>query len=317
MSETCLICLASTDGERYHASCLVELFGAPALPRIEMDLTSMPRRAQRVAGKLSISGVQPKVTMDFQEDRSALVVMEPGGRFILKSQQSGQGAYPNSPENEHLTMCLARYVGLDVPPCGLFALLDGTWAYLIKRFDRIWEPQNGTVSKLRQLDLCQVADIDPIEKYSSSAEKCVDLVRSSVACGDLELLKLFRLFLFSYLVGNGDLHLKNISILEQADSSFALSPCYDLLCTGLYGDKTLAIPLNGKLRDLKRGNWLSFALHCGISADEASHLIEDMSERIQQSKGLIGHSLLSLDMQRRITGILLKRSRSISLPVST
>lgn len=311
MNRTCLICLASTDGETYHASCLVELFGAPTLPRIEMDLTSIPSRARHVAGKLSISGVQPKVTMDFQEDRSALVLMEPGGRFILKSQQSGQGAYPNSPENEHLTMRLAGYVGLDVPPCGLFALLDGTWAYLIKRFDRVWEPQNGTASKLRQLDLCQVADIDPIEKYNSSAEQCVDLVRSNVAHPGRDLRRLFQLFLFSYLVGNGDLHLKNISILEQADGSFALSPSYDLLCTRLYADQTLAIPLNAKTRDLKRGDWLIFAVHCGISAADAARLIDEMSERIQQFQAQIGCSLLSLDMQKTFTGILRKRVRAI------
>jgi len=80
---TCLICLASTDGERCRASCSVKLFGIPALPRIEMAVTSMPRRARRVATKLSISSVQPKVTIDFNEERSASVEMEPGGRFIL------------------------------------------------------------------------------------------------------------------------------------------------------------------------------------------------------------------------------------------
>lgn len=309
MSGTCLICLNSTDSERYHASCLVELFAAPALPHIALDLASIPARAQREAEKISISGVQPKVTVDFQEDCSALVLMEPGGRFILKSQQ----AHPNAPENEHLTMRLARSAGLIVPPCGLFTLSDGTWAYLVRRFDRVWETQQGEPEKRHQLDFCQLADIDPKDRYRSSAERCVELVRSSVAQAEMDLLRLFQLFLFSYFAGNGDLHLKNISVVEQADGSFALSPSYDLMCTGLYADQTLAIPLNGRTRDLKRGDWLTFGLLCGISADKSSLLIDEMSERILQSEELIGQSLLSRDMQKKFVNIIHKRVRALAI----
>ena len=40
-------------------------------------------------------------------------------------------------ENEHVTMRPAGIVGMEVPPCGLFRLKDGSLAYLVLRFDRM------------------------------------------------------------------------------------------------------------------------------------------------------------------------------------
>ncbi len=69
----------------------------------------------------------------------------------------------------------------------------------------------------------------------------------------VEKLKLFRLTLFCFLVGNEDMHLKNFSIIYK-DDVIALSPAYDLLNTTIVlpkPEEELALPLNGKKNRLK------------------------------------------------------------------
>jgi serine/threonine-protein kinase HipA len=43
------------------------------------------------------------------------------------------------------------------------------------------------------------------------------------------------------LIGNGDGHAKNYSILHQPTGTLTLAPLYDLLCTLYYGDGRLAM----------------------------------------------------------------------------
>ena len=47
--------------------------------------------------------------------------------------------------------------------------------------------------------------------------------------GAVELLKLYRLLLFDWWSGNGDMHLKNFSLLTGKDGRHRLSPAYDLV----------------------------------------------------------------------------------------
>ena len=93
--------------------------------------------------------------------------------------------------------------GVEHPACGLLTLADGSLAYVVRRFDR---PDGG--GKLRQEDFCQYATEPAVES-----------------------LKLFRQMVFCWWTGNGDMHLKNFSLLTGPDGTVRLSPAYDLLCT--------------------------------------------------------------------------------------
>src|SRR5438105_9691816 len=132
MTNDCDICGKESEAEgRYHPACLRRLFGTPSLPVIELTHAEVLARAQEMAGRMSISGVQPKLSMSRQGLR--LIPVTDGGLFILKPQTE---RFPLLPQNEHLCMTIAGRIGIDVPPHGLFDLRDGSSAYIVRRFDR-------------------------------------------------------------------------------------------------------------------------------------------------------------------------------------
>jgi len=48
-----------------------------------------------------------------------------------------------------------------------------------------------------------------------------------------DAIRFFEVALYSFLIGNSDMHLKNFSLLHREGGSIALSPAYDLLPTQL------------------------------------------------------------------------------------
>lgn len=74
---------------------------------------------------------------------------------------------------------------------------------------------------------------------------------------------LYLQFLFAWLTGNGDLHAKNISVIET-DETFAVAPIYDIPCTLLYGDDSMALSIGGRTKGLKAKHWADFAEAIGL-----------------------------------------------------
>ncbi len=83
--------------------------------------------------KMSLSGMQPKVSAVFSRKEEYFRIVEINGSYILKPSPQG---FPGAAENEALTMHLARSAGLDVPLCGWLPAKDGTGVFWIERFDR-------------------------------------------------------------------------------------------------------------------------------------------------------------------------------------
>ena len=193
----CNICgLSIDDASSYHSTCLRSLFGNTATPTIEMALADVAAEAGKMAGKMSISGVQPKLSV-VRHGRQ-LVAVESEGRYILKPQTQ---TFRNLPENENLCMNIAAQLGIEVPPHGLFLLADATWAYVIRRFDR-----TPTDEKRRCEDFAQILGQD---KYSGSHEKLGRRLREVSRFPGLDSQLFFERVLLSFLLGNGDAHLKN------------------------------------------------------------------------------------------------------------
>ncbi len=202
--------------------------------------------ARRLATKLSIQGVQPKLSTRLDPPSESFVLVERGGTFILKLQNP---LYPELPENEDVTMCLAGSVGIEVPLHGLLFSKDESLTYFIKRYDRV-----GSRGKLSVEDFAQLSGNTRETKYDFSMERIPELLDRFAAFPALEKAKLFERTLFSFLVGNEDMHLKNFSMLER-DGVHALSPAYDLVNTTIALPspvEELALPLNGKKRRLTR-----------------------------------------------------------------
>jgi serine/threonine-protein kinase HipA len=116
------------------AKTIKAMFNLETEPTIPLSLVDIPLRAQAMVGKMSISGVQPKLSLHLNKLQAELVPVAAGGEYILKPQIQ---QYPHVPENENCCMDIAMALDIDVPPHCLLPLKDGTLAYVVKRFDRI------------------------------------------------------------------------------------------------------------------------------------------------------------------------------------
>ncbi len=205
------------------------------------------REAANRAAKISIQGIQAKLSAVLNFKDAVFEVVDRGGRFILKPQNQ---IYDQLPENEDLTMRLASSIGLEIPLHGLIYCADGSMTYFVKRFDRF-----GQSRKLALEDFAQLAGQTRDTKYDWSMERIIPIIEKYCTFPVLEKAKFLKGTLFNFLVGNEDMHLKNFSLITREDK-VELSPCYDLINTTIAvpnAQEELALPLNGKKRkfDLK------------------------------------------------------------------
>lgn len=293
-----MICLAATEDGDYHQNCLDTLFGTKRLPRLDIELDQLSSVAARMAGKMSISGIQEKVSLALSSDRTELRVAAAGGRYILKPESS---RFLFVPQNEHLTMRLATLMKIDVPPLGLLRLADRSIAYIVKRFDRL---DDG--SKLHVEDFCQLSKKPLRDKYEGSAELCVRLLRTHATEPLIQVRDLYRLVLFGWWAANGDMHLKNFSVITRPDGRLCLSPAYDLVSTRLVipADDRLALPIGGRDRNLTRRTWLEFADYCQIPTSAAERLIAEQIRALKPAVALIDRSYLPDERKNQYEAIL-------------
>ncbi len=304
MSRACRICLGESGGEDYHPRCLKTLFGTAKVPTIDLEASKLHTAAMAMVGRMSMSGIQKKISVNLSIDRATLQVATVGGHYVLKPQT---GTYPALPENEHLTMQLARLVEIIVPPNGLITLKDESLAYIVKRFDRLPDGR-----KVHQEDFCQLAGKPPKEKYDGSAELCVRLLRKYANEPPVEILKLYRQLVFAWWSGNGDMHLKNFSALMGADGVVKLSPAYDLLNTRLViPDDPLAMPVHGKKDGLHVDAWLKFAAYCKLPERVAMRVLEKQASVLADAVELIERSFLPDDQKEAYVQLVTERSRVV------
>ena len=209
------------------------------------------------AGKLSIQGIQPKLSTRLNIKSAVFEITDRGGRYVIKPQHD---VFPELPENEDLSMRLAGTVNISVPFHGLIYCKDGTLSYFIKRFDR-----TGKSGKLATEDFAQIAGKDRETKYDSSMERLIPMLNICTFPA-LERVRLFRRCIFNFLIGNEDMHLKNFSLITK-DNKIELSPAYDFLSTTvaflLLGKaeneiEEVALPIKGKKRNLTRSAWIDY-----------------------------------------------------------
>lgn len=302
MTSACLVCLApAPDTGRYHVRCLRSLFGVPRLPALHVELAKLHTLALAMVGHTSLSGIQRKISLGLSVERTTLQVATEGGLYILKPQAQ---TFPSLPENEHVTMRIAACAGLVIPRCGLVALEDGTLAYVARRFDR-----TDSGAKRLQEDFCQLAVRSPKDKYQGSAELCARLVLRYASEPLVESARLFRLLVFTWWTGNGDMHLKNFSLLRGDDGLQRLSPAYDLLCTRLViPEDLLALSISGNKKNVTRRQWMELAQACQLLPRAAERVMREVGGALEEALALIERSALPAAMQRDYSALLAERA---------
>ena len=265
------------------------------------------REAAARAPKMSIQGVQPKLSAKLKVTHGLFEVINKGGEYILKPQNT---LYSQLPENEDLTMRLAAEIDLDIPLHGLIYSKDQKLTYFIKRFDRY-----GKGSKYSVEDFAQLAGKNRDTKYDFSMEKVATIIDDFCTFPAIEKVRLFKLTLFNFLTGNEDQHLKNFSLITK-DNKVTMSPCYDLINTTISLVKPIeeiALPLKGKKSKLNRNALIEYWAkeRLGLNEQVIDQTLNSLSEKFELWIELINKSFLSKEMKDKYFSLLDDRKKVI------
>jgi len=159
-----------------------------------------------------------------------------GGHWIVKLPSRD---FRQVPENEFSMMSLAKMVGIDVPAIDLVDVSSignlpeginhlGSKAFIIERFDRTDDDQRIHIE-----DFAQVFGVYPHAKYEKASYRSLARVIAAEA-GDDDIAEFIRRATFNVLIGNGDMHLKNWSLIYRDRQRAELSPAYDFVSTIAY-----------------------------------------------------------------------------------
>ncbi len=193
--------------------------------------------------RFSLAGVQLKFSAVNKVDGGLTIPAKGiGGSWIVKLPSS---KYDGVSENEFSMMELARLMGMDVPETQLLDLdqienlppemmkVEGQ-AFAIKRFDR--QEEGGSV---HIEDFAQIFGEYPNNKYNKASNLNIAQVIADQSDVD-DVSEFIRRLTFSVLIGNGDMHIKNWSVIYRDRRTASLAPAYDFLSTIPYLHETNA-----------------------------------------------------------------------------
>jgi serine/threonine-protein kinase HipA len=238
----------------------------------------------RGASGASIPGVQPKL--------SAELLSRPVGPYrglgpsILKLAPA---TYPMLVENEHFFMMLAGKCGLIVPRTAVIADKTGRRGLLVERFDRY--RKNNALHLLHQEDACQFCNRYPADKYRLSMREIGESILELAEASAVAVNRLCQLYIYSYAIGNADLHAKNISLFRTGGQApMTLTPAYDLVSTLAFPqlESSMALHLDGKANRFRSADFVAFFGRLG----EKETVVREIIARIARK---VGESLADLD----------------------
>lgn len=259
------------------------------LKALEYSAENLRYEAAMRASHMSIQGVQPKLSTVLNVKEKRFDLVDQHGKYILKPQHH---IFEQVPENEDLSMKLAKLAGIEVPLHGLIYSKDSSLTYFIKRFDR-----GSKNSKLAVEDFAQLAGLTRDTKYNYTVEKLIGLVDTYCTFPALEKLKLFNRILFNFIIGNEDMHLKNYSVIRKK-SKIELTPAYDFLNTTilLKGEtEESALKIKGKNKKLDKRVLIEYLgkERLKLSDKSIENTISTFQEVIPSFENLISVSFLS------------------------
>lgn len=322
----CLFCydtLADRESD-YHRTCSKKFFGDPTPPELPYTIGQINELAEKIVrSQIAVTGVQPKLSLHLEKKRHSpksdkgsggirnrLTIVGLWGEYIFKPQTD---EYPELPEIEDLTMHLTEIVGIKTVPHSLIRFKSGELAYITRRVDRVGK--NGT--KVHMEDMCQLTERLTEHKYHGSMEQVGNAVLSYSSNPGIDVINLFEITIFSFLVGNADMHLKNVSLIEtkiEGEDFISLAPAYDLVATKLLipGDKEqMALQMNGRNSNLSIGDFNKFATYLKINEKAKEASIDRFTESILPMEEFINRSFLSETMKDGYRKLL--RERAIML----
>ena len=258
------------------------------------------QEAANRAKKLSIQGVQPKLSAAISVVEQEFKIVDQFGTYIIKPQND---LFPELPQNEDVTMKMAKAFGLDVPFHGMLYAKDGSLSYFIKRFERY-----GKGKKIATEDFAQLTGNTRDTKYRFTMEKLVPVIDEFCSFPAIEKADFFKRVLFCYVTGNEDMHLKNFSLITK-NGKTTLTPIYDFLNSSIViknPEEEIALTLKGKKSNLKATDFIDYYAKERLQLNEKTvvTILEQMENAIPKWKELLEISFLSDEMKEKYLELL-------------
>ncbi|MEO6054080.1 MAG: HipA domain-containing protein [Chthoniobacterales bacterium] len=278
-----------------------------ALAPLPYSAAEQRQEAIERAGKMSVQGIQPKISAVLNIPGGRFDVVDSGGKFILKPPSAD---FAELPENEDLTMRLAASVGIETPLHGLLRAGDGSLTYFIRRFDR------EKKQRIPVEDFAQLSNASRDTKYESSMENIATVVERYCTFPALERIKLFSQALFSFLAGNEDMHLKNFSLITRREVT-SLSPAYDLVNSTIVlkrAKEEMALPIRGKKSGITHNDLIRYfgGERLKLSPEQLTEIITRFATDLPRWGELIEASFLSPEMKNAYTEVIRQRWERLS-----
>lgn len=295
----CLICYKPLGESEidYHKKCLKKEFGLKQIPTVNIDEQELKKYAKwQIEANTTITGVQPKLSLWLEESKQNLrfTIVDNKSNFIIKPANE---VHQSLPENEDLCMHLAAELNIKTAKHSLIRMSSGKLAYITKRFDRVYD------KKLASEDLCQLTESLTEHKYRGSYEKTGRTIRQYSSQSGLDTITFFELLLFSYIIGNADMHLKNFSMLENIDGSFILSPAYDLLSTFLVIDnetEQMSLTINGKKNKIKKTDFDMLAENLSLNEKQRDNSYKNFIIKKEKIEWWVQNSFLPNNQKEKL-----------------
>ncbi len=251
--------------------------------------------APKEALRFSLAGVQLKFSA-VMEATGGLTVPAGGmgGSWIVKLLSA---KYVSVPENEHAMLELARRIGIEVPQNKLVEIANinglpeeartvGKTALAVERFDRLPDRR-----RVHMEDFAQVFGLYPRDKYGHRSYANIASVLWAET-GQQTTYEFVKRVVFSVVMGNADMHLKNWSLLYPDRRTPVLSPAYDLVSTVPYlPNDTLGLNFGDSrgLHEITKDQVRRFAEAARIPVSPLWKIVTETAERTAESWKTLEH----------------------------
>ena len=204
--------------------------------------------------------------------------------------------------NEQLALTTASELGIDVPDSHIINLgeaQEDEVLFATKRYDRLIDTDNANVvsglvvpKRLHQEDFAMAMGIPSINKYESRGgshmKGMFDIVRGYSANPIEDMIKLWDIIVFDYLIGNTDNHIKNLSLLYSENLKYIrLAPAYDIISTCIYEtsatDMAFRIGDAYDINEINRDSFKLAAKECGLGEKLAMNHFDKMNEQFDSA----------------------------------
>ena len=234
----------------------------------------------------SLGGVQSKVLLTRTDEGWAWPAAGAMSTHLIKPEPNDpQIPIPDIIDYEHWALQLAATAGVPAAHSELVAFGDRK-ALVVKRYDR------RAGKRVHQEDFAQALSIRPGSKYEPDTERTSRLRRIATGPGGEALdpaqfrQDLLRLVTFNLLLGNGDAHAKNYSLVID-EGLFTMAPAYDIApvfyLNNRYNNFGMRLNAQRNLQYLTADHLLAEARSWGMPDATATQVLAEVSESMSDA----------------------------------